>query len=60
MTLMRFPQKSARLSNKPIETLRPLRRRSLGDKLQAIAGRSPRDLKVVEAVVDLILMRLRK
>lgn len=60
MSLVRFRRRSVRLSKKLIGKWQRGRRRSLGDKLQVIAGRSPQHLKIVEAVADLILMRLRK
>ena len=33
-------------------------RRSLGDKLQSIAGRSPKELLAIEVIVDLVLRHL--
>ena len=36
----------------------PAAPRTLGDKLQLIAGRSPQDLKALEVLVDLVLKRL--
>lgn len=65
MALVRFPQPSRRSSprlwRKQSKRSRPCTRRTrrtLGDKLQALAGRSPAHLRAVEALVDLILKRL--
>lgn len=62
MTLVRFQHRSGRsskkLNGKSSGTSPPTRRRSLGSKLQVLAGKSPDHLKIVETVVDLILKQL--
>ena len=40
----------------PVRSLR--KRRSIGDKLQDLANRSPKDLIALEGIIDVVLARL--
>lgn len=55
MTLVRFRRRYKPSSKRKS---RRMMRRSLGDKLQVLAEKSPTHLRAVEAVVDLILKHM--